>query len=37
MTHAERQARYRTSHADGAPKRRYHKPVDRRSRLRRMA
>jgi hypothetical protein len=35
MTHAERQARYRTSHADGAPKRRYHKPVDRRSRPRR--
>jgi hypothetical protein len=32
MTHAERQARYRASHADGAPKLRYRKPADRRSR-----
>jgi len=32
MTHAERQARYRASHAEGAPKLRYRKPVDRRSR-----
>ena len=32
MTHAERQARYRASHADEAPKLRYRKPADRRSR-----
>ena len=32
MTPAERQARYRTAHADGAPKIRYRKPADRRSR-----
>ena len=32
MTPAERQARYRTLHADGAPKIRYRKPADRRSR-----
>jgi hypothetical protein len=32
MSHAERQARYRTSHAEGAPKLRYRKPADRRSR-----
>jgi hypothetical protein len=32
MTHAERQARYRASHAEGAPKLRYRKPADRRSR-----
>ena len=32
MTLAERQARYRASHADGAPKIRYRKPTDRRSR-----
>lgn len=32
MTPAERQARYRAAHADGAPKLRYRKPADRRSR-----
>jgi hypothetical protein len=32
MTHAERQARYRGAHADGAPKVKYRKPADRRSR-----
>ena len=32
MTHAERQARYRASHAEGAPKLRYRNPADRRSR-----
>ena len=32
MSHAERQARYRASHAEGAPKLRYRKPADRRSR-----
>src|SRR5208282_6521923 len=32
MTPAERQARYRASHADGAPKIRYRKTADRRSR-----
>lgn len=32
MTHAERQARYRASHAQAAPKVRYRKPPDRRSR-----
>ncbi len=32
MTPAERQARYRATHADGAPKVRYRKPADRRSR-----
>src|SRR5271157_492204 len=32
MTAAERQARYRTAHADGAPKIRYRKPADRRRR-----
>ena len=32
MTAAERQARYRAAHADGAPKIRYRKPGDRRSR-----
>ncbi len=32
MSVAERQARYRASHADGAPKIRYRKPADRRSR-----
>jgi hypothetical protein len=32
MTLAERQARYRAAHADGAPKIRYRKPADRRSR-----
>jgi hypothetical protein len=31
-THAERQARYRDSHAEGEPKFRYRKPADRRSR-----
>jgi len=34
MTSAERQARYRAAHADGAPKIRYRKPADRRSRPR---
>ena len=29
MTHAERQARYRDRHVDGAPKLRYRKPADR--------
>ncbi len=32
MTAAERQARYRAAHADGAPKVRYRRPGDRRSR-----
>jgi hypothetical protein len=32
MSHAERQARYRASHAEGAPKLRYRKPADRRRR-----
>jgi len=34
MTHAERQARYRAAHANGAPKPKikYRKPADRRSR-----
>ena len=32
MTHAERQARYRAGHAEVAPKLRYRKPADRRSR-----
>ena len=32
MTAAERQARFRAAHADGAPKVRYRKPGDRRSR-----
>jgi hypothetical protein len=32
MTHAERQARYRASQAQAAPKVRYRKPADRRSR-----
>ncbi len=32
MRPAERQARYRATHADGAPKVRYRKPADRRSR-----
>ncbi len=32
MTAAERQARYRASHVDGAPKITYRKPADRRSR-----
>jgi hypothetical protein len=35
MTGAERQARYRTTHADGAPVIRIRRPVDRRSRIRR--
>ena len=35
MTHAERQARYRTKQAEGAPTFRYRKPVDRRSRFQR--
>ena len=32
MTVAERQARFRAAHADGAPKLRYRKPSDHRSR-----
>ncbi len=32
MTVAERQARFRAAHADGAPKVRYRRPGDRRSR-----
>ncbi len=32
MTHAERQARYRASHAGGTPKVSYRRPADRRSR-----
>ena len=32
MTNAERQARFRKSHANGQPKVRYRRPVDRRSR-----
>src|SRR5271165_4881435 len=32
MTLAERQARFRAAHADGAPKVRYRRPGDRRSR-----
>jgi hypothetical protein len=35
MTGAERQARYRTMHADGAPVIRIRRPTDRRSRIRR--
>ncbi len=31
MTHAQRQARYRSAHAESAPKVRYRKPADRRS------
>lgn len=32
MTHAERQARYQASHAEGTPKMSYRRPADRRSR-----
>ena len=35
MTGAERQARYRAAHADGAPVIRFRRPVDRRSRIQR--
>lgn len=35
MTGAERQARYRAAHADGAPVIRVPRPADRRSRIRR--
>ena len=35
MTGGERQARYRTMHANGAPVMRIRRPVDRRSRIRR--
>lgn len=35
MTGAERQARYRTMHANGAPVIRIRRPADRRSRIRR--
>jgi len=35
MTGGERQARYRTMHANGAPVIRIRRPVDRRSRIRR--
>ena len=35
MTHAERQARYRTKRAEGVPTFRYRKPADRRSRVQR--
>jgi hypothetical protein len=35
MTGAERQARYRAAHADGAPVIRIRRPVDRRSRIQR--
>jgi hypothetical protein len=35
MTGAERQARYRTMHADGAPVVHIRRPADRRSRIRR--
>ena len=35
MTGAERQARYRAAHADGAPVVRIRRPADRRSRIRR--
>jgi hypothetical protein len=35
MTDAERQARYRTMHADGAPIIRIRRPADRRSRIQR--
>jgi hypothetical protein len=35
MTGAERQARFRTMHADGAPVIRIRRPADRRSRIRR--
>ena len=35
MTHAERQARYRTKQAEGAPTLRYRKPANRRSRVQR--
>ncbi len=37
MTPAERQARFRAAHADGAPKVRYRRPGDRRSRPQRLA
>jgi hypothetical protein len=35
LTGAERQARYREAHKDGAPRVRYRKPADRRSRAQR--
>ncbi len=35
MTGAERQARYRAAHTDGAPVIRIHRPVDHRSRVQR--
>lgn len=35
MTHAERQARYRASHAERTPKVRYRRPADHQSRLQR--
>lgn len=35
MTAAERQARFRATHADGAPRIRYRKPINRRSRAQR--
>ena len=35
MTAAERQARFRATHADGTPRIRYRRPVDRRSRAQR--
>lgn len=35
LTPAERQARYREAHKDGAPRIRYRKPTDRRSRAQR--
>jgi len=35
LTPAERQARYREAHKDGAPRLRYRKPADRRSRAQR--
>jgi hypothetical protein len=35
MTVAERQARYRAAHADGAPRVRYRRPADRRTRAQR--
>jgi hypothetical protein len=35
MTHAERQARYRTKQAEGVPTFRYRKPADRRTRVQR--
>jgi hypothetical protein len=37
MTGAERQARYRTAHASGAPVIRIRRPADRRSRIQRLA